>query len=132
MDAPWRGPEVARVAGISYRQLDYWSRLGALVPGVADARGSGSQRLYSEADARAAVVLSSLATHLAPVEVMGAVVRYLAQHPWLWEAGALLLVDRDGEVEEFATAPFMPVACWVVSLGAARAAFDARRAELGR
>lgn len=38
------------VAGISYRQLDYWARTGLVEPTVRDAAGSGNQRLYSFRD----------------------------------------------------------------------------------
>jgi DNA-binding transcriptional MerR regulator len=46
----FRGPQVCRLVGISYRQLDYWARTGLLTPSVASARGSGTQRLYSYKD----------------------------------------------------------------------------------
>jgi DNA-binding transcriptional MerR regulator len=38
-------PELCRMAGISYRQIDYWSRVG-LVAAAQEAAGSGSQRLF--------------------------------------------------------------------------------------
>lgn len=43
----YRVPEVQKLVGISYRQLDYWARTGLVRPSVRDADGSGSQRLYS-------------------------------------------------------------------------------------
>jgi DNA-binding transcriptional MerR regulator len=46
----YRVPEVTKIVGISYRQLDYWARTGLVRPSVQDARGSGSQRLYSFQD----------------------------------------------------------------------------------
>ena len=46
----YRGPQVCKLVGITYRQLDYWARTGLLRPSVADARGSGSKRLYSYRD----------------------------------------------------------------------------------
>jgi len=46
----YRVPEVCRVVGISYRQLDYWARTGLVTPSVKDAGGSGTQRLYSFQD----------------------------------------------------------------------------------
>jgi DNA-binding transcriptional MerR regulator len=46
----YRGPQVCNVVGITYRQLDYWARTGLLRPSIADARGSGTQRLYSYRD----------------------------------------------------------------------------------
>ena len=46
----FRAPRVCNVVGITYRQLDYWARTGLLQPSIQDARGSGSQRLYSFED----------------------------------------------------------------------------------
>jgi DNA-binding transcriptional MerR regulator len=46
----FRGPQVCAVVGITYRQLDYWARTGLLRPSLAEARGSGSHRLYSYRD----------------------------------------------------------------------------------
>ncbi|MGI8427539.1 MAG: MerR family transcriptional regulator [Actinomycetota bacterium] len=46
----FRGPQVCKVVGISYRQLDYWARTGLVTPSVQPAQGSGSQRLYSFED----------------------------------------------------------------------------------
>jgi MerR HTH family regulatory protein len=44
-----RSPEVCDVAGISYRQLDYWTRLGYLHP--AHRGGIGYDRAWSQAEA---------------------------------------------------------------------------------
>ncbi|NLE97914.1 MAG: MerR family transcriptional regulator [Propionibacterium sp.] len=49
-DEGFRGKVAHRVAGITYRQLDYWARTGLVVPSIRDAEGSGSQRLYSFRD----------------------------------------------------------------------------------
>jgi DNA-binding transcriptional MerR regulator len=46
----FRGPQVCSIVGITYRQLDYWARTGLLRPSLADARGSGTQRVYSYTD----------------------------------------------------------------------------------
>jgi len=46
----YRAPQVCKVVGITYRQLDYWARTGLLQPSLAEARGSGTQRLYSFGD----------------------------------------------------------------------------------
>jgi DNA-binding transcriptional MerR regulator len=46
----YRVPEVCRIVGISYRQLDYWARTGLVRPSIRDAGGSGTQRLYSFQD----------------------------------------------------------------------------------
>ena len=46
----FRGPQVCKIVGITYRQLDYWARTDLLRPSLADAHCSGSQRRYSYAD----------------------------------------------------------------------------------
>lgn len=46
----YRVPEVCRIVGITYRQLDYWARTGLVKPSIKDADGSGTQRLYSFQD----------------------------------------------------------------------------------
>src|SRR5205085_52317 len=46
----FRGPQVCKIVGISYRQLDYWARTDLIRPSIADAQGSGTQRLYSYRD----------------------------------------------------------------------------------
>jgi DNA-binding transcriptional MerR regulator len=46
----YRVPDVIKIVGISYRQLDYWARTGLVRPSVQDAQGSGTQRLYSFRD----------------------------------------------------------------------------------
>ena len=46
----YRGPQVCKIVGITYRQLDYWARTDLVRPSVCDAAGSGTQRLYSYTD----------------------------------------------------------------------------------
>lgn len=46
----YRSPVACTVAGITYRQLDYWARTGLVEPTVRDVTGSGNQRLYSFRD----------------------------------------------------------------------------------
>ncbi len=54
------GPMVCRVTGITYRQLDYWSRTGLVTPSITPASGSGSKRAYSYADVLEVKVIKSL------------------------------------------------------------------------
>ena len=44
------GKRAAEIAGITYRQLDYWARTELVRPSMARATGSGSRRLYSYRD----------------------------------------------------------------------------------
>jgi len=47
---PYSTDDVCRLAGVSYRQLDYWTRTALVVPSIREAAGSGTQRRYSQAD----------------------------------------------------------------------------------
>jgi len=49
-DHGYRGPQVCKIVGITYRQLDYWARTDLVRPSICDANGSGTQRLYSYRD----------------------------------------------------------------------------------
>jgi DNA-binding transcriptional MerR regulator len=60
IDQGYRVPDVCRIVGISYRQLDYWARTGLVRPSVQDAQGSGTQRLYSFQDLVVLKVIKSL------------------------------------------------------------------------
>jgi len=46
----YRAPQVCKLVGITYRQLDYWARTSLIKPSLQQANGSGSQRLYSFSD----------------------------------------------------------------------------------
>ncbi|MEZ5310824.1 MAG: MerR family transcriptional regulator [Microthrixaceae bacterium] len=46
--------------GITYRQLDYWARTDLVVPSLAEAKGSGSRRMYSYRDLLELKVIKSL------------------------------------------------------------------------
>jgi DNA-binding transcriptional MerR regulator len=50
MEQGFRGPQACSIVGISYRQLDYWARTGLVSPELREAKGSGTQRLYSFRD----------------------------------------------------------------------------------
>ena len=46
----YRGPTACKIAGITYRQLDYWARTGLVEPSIRPATGSGTHRLYGFRD----------------------------------------------------------------------------------
>jgi DNA-binding transcriptional MerR regulator len=56
----YRGPQACKIVGITYRQLDYWTRTGLVTPSLQEAMGSGSQRLYSFNDLLQLKVIKSL------------------------------------------------------------------------
>lgn len=49
-ETTFSGHRAADLAGITYRQLDYWARTDLVRPTAQDARGSGSRRRYSYGD----------------------------------------------------------------------------------
>lgn len=51
--------DVAAMVGATYRQVDYWTRLGVLRPTQAY-RGSGTPRVWSPLDLRVAAVVAQL------------------------------------------------------------------------
>ncbi len=42
--------EAVRITGVSFRNIDYWARTKFIVPSIADARGTGTERRYSFSD----------------------------------------------------------------------------------
>ena len=70
----YRGPTVCKIVGISYRQLDYWTRTELVTPSVRAAKGSGTQRLYSFDDVvQLRVIKRLLDTGVSLQRVRGAV-----------------------------------------------------------
>lgn len=92
-----RGPQVCQLARVSYRQLDYWARTGALIPAL-EARGSGSRRRWTLSQARAAAVLgllSELGARCAAMASAAGALEQLEEEAW---TGALL-VWPDGDAQ---------------------------------
>jgi DNA-binding transcriptional MerR regulator len=65
----FRATEVCRLAGITYRQLDYWARQGYVTPSVRKAAGSGTNRLYSLEDLDHVRALAKLRALGLPLQV---------------------------------------------------------------
>ena len=42
--------DAVRITGVSFRNIDYWARTKFIVPSIADARGTGTERKYSFSD----------------------------------------------------------------------------------
>lgn len=90
--------EVCELAGITYRQLDYWCRIGLIGPSSRMAHGSGSRRRYTAHDVCVVAVVGKLAPFVRPTdqEVM---VRHLAErHVLDWPE--LIVLDECGEIIE--------------------------------
>jgi hypothetical protein len=64
-------PEAARLADITYRQLDYWARRGWLPPSVEAGTGRPGRRLYSPCDVLRLAALGHLGRSGADVGQLG-------------------------------------------------------------
>ena len=59
----YRSTEACDVAGVTYRQLDYWARVGIIAPSIQPAAGYGSSRRYSFDDVVALTLVRVLSDH---------------------------------------------------------------------
>ncbi len=89
----YRGPEVCRVVGISYRQLDYWARTGLVKPSIRDAGGSGTQRLYSFRDILVLRVIKSLLDTGINLQQIRRAIEYIRDHLGKAPHGMTLMSD---------------------------------------
>jgi DNA-binding transcriptional MerR regulator len=102
----FRGPQVCKLVGITYRQLDYWARTNLLRPSLADAKGSGTQRVYSYGDLLELKVIKSLLDANVSLQSARTAVEYLRDNLGEEIASANLvlcgdtplLVREDGEI----------------------------------
>ena len=94
----YRVPEVCRIVGISYRQLDYWARTDLVTPSVRDAKGSGTQRLYSFQDLVSLKVIKNLLDTGVSLQRVRKAVEYLhtMERP---PHGVMLMSDGHGVYE---------------------------------
>jgi DNA-binding transcriptional MerR regulator len=92
------GPEVCRIVGITYRQLDYWARTDLLRPSLADAQGSGTQRRYSFRDLVALKVIKSLIDGGLSLQTARKAIEYLRDHLGEDLASASLVMEGSSSV----------------------------------
>ncbi len=89
----FRGPQVCKIVGISYRQLDYWARTDLIRPSIADARGSGTQRLYSYRDLVELKVIKHLLDAGISLRTARKAIEYLREHLGEELASASLVIN---------------------------------------
>jgi DNA-binding transcriptional MerR regulator len=94
----YSGPEVCRIVGITYRQLDYWARTDLLRPSLADAQGSGTQRRYSYRDLVALKVIKSLLDGGLSLQTARKAIDYLRDHLGEDLASASLVIEGSASV----------------------------------
>ena len=74
------GSQAAQIAGITYRQLDYWARTNLIRPSLSDAKGSGSRRSYQYRDLLELKVIKQLLDAGIKLESVREVFNYLRSH----------------------------------------------------
>jgi DNA-binding transcriptional MerR regulator len=94
----FRGPQVCNIVGISYRQLDYWARTDLIRPSIADARGSGTQRLYSYRDLVELKVIKHLLDAGISLRTARKAIEYLREHLGEELASASLVINGSQSV----------------------------------
>ena len=94
----FRGPQVCKIVGITYRQLDYWARTDLIRPSIADARGSGTQRRYSYRDLVELKVIKGLLDAGVSLQSARRAIEYLRDHLGEDIATASLVINGAGSV----------------------------------
>ena len=90
----YRGPQACKIVGVTYRQLDYWTRTGLIIPSLQQATGSGSQRLFSFNDLLQLKVIKSLADAGASLQKIRQAIDYVRDN--LADDWARLTIVTDG------------------------------------
>ncbi len=91
----YRGPQACKIVGITYRQLDYWARTALVVPSLQEAKGSGTQRLYSFNDLLQLKVVKSLTDAGASLQKVRQAIDYVRDH--LADDWARVTIATDGD-----------------------------------
>jgi len=94
----YSGPQVCKIVGISYRQLDYWARTDLWRPSLADANGSGTQRRYSYRDLVALKVIKSMLDAGLSLQSARKALDYLREHLAEDLASASLVIEGNRSV----------------------------------
>jgi DNA-binding transcriptional MerR regulator len=79
-DVGYRGPQACKIVGITYRQLDYWTRTELVSPSIQPATGSGTQRLYAFNDLLQLKVIKSLIDAGVSLQKVRQAIDYVRKH----------------------------------------------------
>ncbi len=77
VEQSYSGKKVTEIVGISYRQLDYWTRTELVVPSIEKGEGSGRRRRYSYKDLLELRVIKNLIDGGIKVEKIREIFEYL-------------------------------------------------------
>lgn len=92
----YRGPQACSIVGITYRQLDYWTRTGLVIPSVQKAQGSGTQRLYSFNDLLQLKVIKSLTDAGASLQKVRQAIDYVRDNVHGDWSSVTIVTDGEG------------------------------------
>ena len=98
MDQGFSGKRAAEVCGITYRQLDYWTRTDLVQPSLAKAQGSGSRRRYSYRDLLELKVIKTLLDAGIKLESVRSAFAYLKENLGEDVASARLVISGSAAV----------------------------------
>ena len=89
----YRGTVASKVAGITYRQLDYWARKQIVEPSITPSHGSGSRRLYSFKDVVILAVSKRLVDAGVNLQNVTAAIGFLARRTTAQLADVTIMCD---------------------------------------
>jgi DNA-binding transcriptional MerR regulator len=98
MHTGFSGKQASEIVGISYRQLDYWARTDLVRPSGADAKGSGSRRVYTYRDLLELRVIKNLLDSGIRLESVREVFMYLRNHVDTEIAAAHIVINGQSVV----------------------------------
>lgn len=93
MERHFSSVEVCAAADISYRQLDYWCRLGVITPDR-DCFGSGTRRRFSLQNIAVIRVLAALRPYVKDLTALQEVAGLLDEWPFAEWGSGLVIDDR--------------------------------------
>lgn len=103
-EAGYSAPQVCKLVGVSYRQLDHWDHTDLLKPEIARASGSGSRRRYSYRDLVQLKIIKGLLDAGVTLKTARKAIDSLrSEHGVEWQRASLVLngaqsvVARDGD-----------------------------------
>ena len=98
----YRGTVASKVAGITYRQLDYWAHKQIVEPSINPSHGSGSRRLYSFKDVVILAVSKRLLDAGVNLQNVTTAIGFLTQRTAAQLENVTIMCDGD-EVHECTT-----------------------------
>src|SRR6266849_4064764 len=97
--------EAVRISGVSFRNIDYWARTKFIVPSIAEAKGTGTERRYSFSDLLALRVARELREAGVSTQSLRRVVEFLRARKGLAHSFGECRLMVTGSDVQIATSP---------------------------